>query len=162
MYGQIGLSNTLGDEFNILDTIGITPKADSTSVDTKFQIPELETVRNAKIKAEQEAIAAAKKASDDIAKAANAAQNKVVSAKDKLLNKLNNINSNGLTAEEKAAYTHPVSIGLGLAAGVGAAVALYKHRASNGKKGILVPGLVGVVADSIVHYSTAQVIEHYQ
>lgn len=64
------------------------------------------------------------------------------------------------TADIDPAYKSPVAIGAGLAGGIGTAVAVYNHREGSGKKGIIVPALAGVVADTAIHFVTAKIIQH--
>lgn len=62
--------------------------------------------------------------------------------------------------EIDSSYTHPVAVIAGLAAGAGTAMAVYHAREKHNKNGIFVPALCGVLVDSIVHFSTSQIIQN--
>lgn len=95
-----------------------------------------------------------------IEQAAAAAQAKLTQAKTTARSTVTPGQGSTQPTEIDPSYTHPLAVVAGLAAGVGTAVAVYHAREKHGKDGIFVPAAVGVVVDSIIHFSTAQIIQH--
>ena len=154
MKGRRGLTKTLGDDFtDTLAKFGGSGVIDTTSVNTELD--------KLTAKAKQDAADAAAKAQQEIANAAAKATEKIDTSHQTLLEKtkkaLNNANHPGI---DENSYTNPIAVLAGLGAGGATAYGVYKSRAKHGKTGIFVPAIAGLIVDSIVHFSAAQIIDH--
>lgn len=154
MKGQRGLTKTLGDAFT--DTL--TKFGGSGVIDTTGVNAELDKLA---AQAQKDAADTAAKAQQEIANAAAKAAEKIDTSHQTLLEKtkqaLKNTNHPGI---DENSYTNPIAVIAGLGAGGATAYGVYKSRAKRGKVGIFVPAIAGLVVDSIVHFLTAQMIDH--
>lgn len=154
MKGQRGLTKTLGDAFT--DTL--TKFGGSGVIDTTGVNAELDKLA---AQAQKDAADTAAKAQQEIANAAAKAAEKIDTSHQTLLEKtkkaLNNTNHPGI---DENSYTNPIAVIAGLGAGGATAYGVYKSRAKRNKVGILVPAIAGLLVDSIVHFSAAQIIDH--
>ena len=154
MKGQRGLTKTLGDAFT--DTL--TKFGGSGVIDTTGVNAELDKLA---AQAQKDAADTAAKAQQEIANAAAKAAEKIDTSHQTLLEKtkqaLKSTNHPGI---DENSYTNPIAVIAGLGAGGATAYGVYKARAKRNKVGILVPAIAGLLVDSIVHFSAAQIIDH--
>ena len=101
--------------------------------------------------------------STNVAEAQAKIEEAAATAKANITQAKNTATANGTGSaptEIDASYTHPIAVIAGLTAGAGTAMAVYHAREKHNKNGIFVPALCGVLVDSIVHFSTSQIIQH--
>lgn len=153
MKGQRGLTKTLGDNFtDTLAKFGGSGVIDTTVVNTEID--------KLAAKAQKDAADTAAKAQQEIANAAAKAAEKIDSSHQTLLEKTKQALKSNHPGIDENSYTNPIAVLAGLGAGGATAYGVYKARAKRNKVGILVPAIAGLLVDSIVHFSAAQMIDH--
>lgn len=73
----------------------------------------------------------------------------------------NTMTVNGNT-QPPIGFTHPVAIGAGLIGGALVGWGTYALRAKNGNKGLVVPIIVGLLGDAILHYAAARTVYYFK
>lgn len=153
MKGRRGLTKTLGDDFtDTLAKFGGSGVIDTTVVNTEID--------KLAAKAQKDAADTAAKAQQEIANAAAKAAEKIDTSHQTLIEKTKQALKSNHPGIDENSYTNPIAVLAGLGAGGATAYGVYKSRAKRGKVGIFVPAIAGLVVDSIVHFSTAQIIDH--